>query len=167
MKCPWLKEVSHSLRSHPVWEIDFLERLTGFNFRGKAAKFLWVWMAVIYAMQPVHCVKLNCLLFWESMEAWWLCRLFFFFLKGDRLHSGFGFVFFCFVFLQGSNFTPKASYFRGTVELNYYTSCLGWHAWQQVPGFQNTLMLTAPCLFTNFLFIDSFWQHNNLLQEHQ
>lgn len=52
-----------------------------FQFSRKSSEMLWVWMAVIYATQPVHWVKLNCLFFTDSMDAWWLCRLFLFFLR--------------------------------------------------------------------------------------
>lgn len=102
-----------------------------FQFLRKSSEILWVWMVVICTTQPVHCVKLNCLLFSDSMEAWWLCRLVF--LKGGRLHRVF--------VTQDSNFTPKTSYFRGTVELNNCMCGLGWHAWQYVPGFPSTLSL--------------------------
>ena len=58
-----------------------------FQFSRKSGEILRLWMAVIYATQPVHCVKLNCLFFADSMEAWWLCRAeFFFFFFEDRLH---------------------------------------------------------------------------------
>lgn len=45
-------------------------------------------MAVIYPKQPVHCVKLNCLFFPDSTEAWWLCRLYLFvYFNKDILES--------------------------------------------------------------------------------
>ncbi len=87
-----------------------------FQFSRKSSEILWVWMAVIYATQPVHCVKLNCLFFTDSMEAWWLCRLLFiYFFKEDRLQ-----IEFCH---SGRQLHSKDC-----------MRCLGRHAWQRVPG---------------------------------
>lgn len=126
-----------------------------FQFSRKSSEILWVWMAVICATQPVHCVKLNCLFFTDSMEAWWLCGLF---LRRIDYTE------FCH---SGQQLYSKDANLKRHGGVKWQHVLLGLTCVTARPQLPVSTLLTRLYLFTIFLFIVSCWQHNNLLQKHR